>query len=98
MRKIFIAVDTGTVGTKEHYFVIVPDNMTDKELDDLSYEYALQNAETYGIYPPNLDGEYDCEEGELEADDYIGGYWKPYDAEKHDRYSVSNVPQFEDLT
>lgn len=98
MRKIFIAVDTGTVGTKEHYFVIVSDNMTDKELNDLSYEYALQNAETYGIYPPNLDGEYETEEDMLEADDTISGWWAPYDAEKHDMYTCSGVPQFEDLT
>lgn len=98
MRKIFITVDTGTVGTKGYHFIIVRDDTTDEDLNELCRKYALNNADMYGIYSFSWDGTYESEEDEQEANNDISGWWVPYDSDKHDGYSMSGVPDFKDMT
>lgn len=97
MKKIFIRVDTSTVGTKGYYFVDVPDDITNDQLDTLVQEFALENADMYGIYPPSMFGNEDEEDcGEVDED--IGGSWELYNAEKHNMYTNTGTPDFINLT
>ena len=81
MRKIVIHCQTNQCGTDSWEFVEVGDEYTIEELDTIAHEYALSNAEMYGIYPPCDD---DTDEEAEDADDNIGGYWYDYVPEKHD--------------
>ena len=90
-RKIVIHSETNSVGTDSWDFIEVDVNTTDKELDDLAWEYALNNAESYGIYPPS-----DADTDEDGADDNIGGCWYDYVPEDHDIYTCSGVPSFQE--
>lgn len=94
--KIVVHVTTNSVGTDEWYFIEVDDDIPTKELDDIAQDLANDNAESYGIYPPPLD-EDDYIEDE-EYDDSIGGCWYHYEPEKHDMYSCSGEPSWQDLT
>lgn len=87
MRKIVIHCETNTVGTDLWEFVEVEDDITDNQLDDLAYEYAVSNAESYGIYPPHEDDDDDAAE---DADESIGGAWYDYVPEKHDRHTMGS--------
>lgn len=90
MRKIYFSYHTGYAGMDMHEVVEYDDEVTDLELDDDAYYGALQNAETYGIYPPT-DGDYDedgnvrdSEENPSYTGDNIEGYWEEYNPKKHD--------------
>ena len=103
--KIIVHCDTGICGTESHDFYIVPDTWTENELQDFCWDCALQNAEMYGIYPPQDCGqEFEDEEfDEIEGDEYsddISGWYEVYDSEKHDMYMVGggDSPNFQDLT
>ena len=101
MRKIFIKVDTSTVGTKGYYFVIVEPDASNEYLEELVSEYARDNAEMYGIYAPDphaafMPSEDDDFDGE--TDDDIGGTWEEYDSDKHDDYTCSGNPDWINLT
>ena len=72
----------------------MPDDITDSQLDALVQEFALENADMYGIYPPSaFESDEDCGE----VDDNIGGSWELYDAEKHDMYTTTGVYDFQDF-
>jgi len=92
MRKIIFFLSAGFAGMDAHESEVYPDDVTNEELDDESWERAVQHAETYGIYP-EADLEYISDEGlkELEEsgeiDNYthnIEGWWEDYVPEKHD--------------
>ena len=54
-------------------------------------EFAVENAESYGIYPRERnDSELD-EDSEDEYSDSIEGWAEEYAAEKHDGYKVGNT-------
>lgn len=56
--------------------------MTNEILDGDAWEFAVNNAEMYGVYPypEDLDEDEDTEE----YSDNIEGYWEDYDPEEHD--------------
>lgn len=91
MRKIVFHCQNNTIGTDSWYFVEVYPNITSKELDDLAYGYALDNAESYGIYPPCDD---DTDDEAESADDSIEGSWYDYVSENHDMYTTNGVPSW----
>lgn len=91
MRKIVIHCETNTVGTDSWVFLKIGWDYTIEELDDLAHEYALSNAESYGIYPPC---DEDTDEEAENADDNIGGYWYDYVPAKHDMYTTGGKPNW----
>lgn len=93
-KKLFVTVGTNQVGTDGHYFIEVPDDMTEDSIEDIIWELALENADMYGIYPP---GEWDevNDDGEFEeGDENIGGGYEIYNSEKHDGYTYSGKPDW----
>lgn len=85
MRKIVIHCQTNQCGTGSWRFVEVHNETSNEELDDLAHEYALSNAEGYGIYPPY---DEDTDEEAETADDNIGGSWYDYEPKKHDMHTT----------
>lgn len=84
-KKMVLRMYTNTVGTDATEFYLVPLDITQKELDDLAWELACQNAESFGIYPPDPDGTDEDNEG---ADENIGGCFEDYDPDEHDGLRV----------
>lgn len=91
MRKIVIGMDAGMAGTDAWEFWLVPESMTDEQLDQLAWQCGKDHAEMYGIYPRE---EY-CEEPDFDEDDEsysegIEGWWEPYDANIHDGHRIGD--------
>lgn len=59
-------------------------DISDNELYEIAWDYAVNNAEAYGIYPESWRSE---DEDEDDDDTYqeIGCYWEDYIPEKHDQ-------------
>ena len=84
MRKLVLFLECG-VGTKTAEAYLVPDDVTQKELDDFSWQRACEHADMYGIYPRS-DQPEDFDEEEDKGDSYsddIEGWWEEY-TEEHD--------------
>lgn len=102
MRKIVFTSHTGYCGMDGHDFDVYPDDVSDEELDTIAYEYALQNAESFGIYPVEWNDEDEDEDAggaRFDSDKYsenIDGWWEDYDPEKHDGLSTTsfNVSEY----
>jgi len=78
MRKIVFHLETGYCGMETDVAYLVPDNVTDTELDDRVYWEAVEHASSYGIYPPSEDEDED----DLEySGDNIEGSWRIYTPE-----------------
>lgn len=86
-KKMVLRMYTSTVGTDATEFYLVPDSITQKELDDYAWESACQNAESFGIYPPDPEG---ADEDNEDADEDISGHFEPYDPIEHDGLRVGN--------
>jgi hypothetical protein len=92
MRKIVFRLLAGFAGTDAAELEEFSDSVTDEELNEESWQRAIQHAESYGIYPESyLEGLSEQEIQELEdsgeIDNYtdsIEGWWEDYDPEKHD--------------
>jgi hypothetical protein len=67
---------TGYAGMDSHEAYLVPDHVTDNELDEWAYYKAVDHAESYGIYPPSEDGFE--EEGDYSGDN-IDGSWRLFE-------------------
>lgn len=83
MRKIYFKYYTGYCGMEAAEVVEFSDNVTEEELNEYAHQGALDNAESYGIYPT----EYMENEEDEDSEDYsdnIEGCWEDYDHEKHD--------------
>lgn len=68
-------------GMDEEFEEEFPEGTTDAELYDIAWEYALNNASAYGIYPypgedGDLDFDLDVEEDDGQYSDNIQGYWE----------------------
>jgi hypothetical protein len=82
----------GYAGTKACEAYIIPDGVTDDELDDFAWQRGVERAELYGVY---LHDEYEDTENEDNVNEYgcssysdnIEGYWKPYLPE-HDGHLI----------
>lgn len=81
MRKIIFKGYAKTVGTDYTHGYLVPETTTEKELDEIAWSLALENAEMYFDVVEGIDfdddDEYAC------STDEIDGYWEEYDPEKH---------------
>lgn len=87
MRKITFKYHTGYCGMDGINVVEYPDDVTDEQLDMAAWTGALQNAETFGIYPDSDREFYEAHGIEIDEDNYsynIEGYWEDYDPKKHD--------------
>lgn len=59
------------------------DHIRDNELYEIAWDYAVNNAEAYGIYPESWRPDDENEdEGTYQE---IGSYWEDYDPKKHDQ-------------
>lgn len=67
---------TGYAGMGSHEAYLVPDHISDEELDDWAYWKAVEHAESYGIYPPSEDDEE--EESEYSGEN-IDGSWRLFE-------------------
>lgn len=90
MRKIIFFASLGYAGMDSFAKVEEFDpNTTDKALNALAYEYALEEAESYGIEP--MENAEDDQEDEQTScgrfnrfSDDIDGWWEEYNKEKHE--------------
>lgn len=99
-RKIVFFLDAGFAGMDSHEFSEYNDDVTDEQLNRDAWQLALDNAAMYGVYPlseypEGMDEETD--DGDIYTDN-IEGYWEDYDPEKHDMYSVSGTPVWNNCT
>jgi hypothetical protein len=84
MVKIVFQGNAPMMGTSYAYMVEYETMPSTRELDEISWEYALDNANSYGSV-------YDPEDEEFEEDDPrhflesdIDGWWEIYNPEVHD--------------
>ena len=93
MRKKVLVLNTGITGTQAYDFYLVPNEITAEELEDLATTRALENAESYGIYP--MPDDEDADEDEDEEGNYysegISGHWEDYNPSKHDRHACGKI-------
>lgn len=89
MRKIVIGMHAGMAGTDSWEFYLVPESISEDELNDFAWECAKNHAESYGIYPRE---EYaDTEDYDEDSESYsdsIEGWYEDYDSDKHDGHRV----------
>ena len=103
-RKIVFRANAGTCGTDTAQGFIYPDNVTDDELAVEAWQFGIDHAESYGVYPMDaMPEDYDEENsyGDDEYSDNIEGWWEEYDPEEHDgiiTFGKSDGPVFDDLT
>ena len=77
MRKMLLSLSTGYVGTGSKQAWLIPDEVTQDELDETAHEFALEHAERYGIYPyPDDDLEDSLGSGSFS--DNISGYFREF--------------------
>ena len=84
-KKMVLRMYTNTVGTDANEFCLVPNDITQKELDDYAWDSACQNAESFGIYPPDPEG---TDEDNENTDEGISGHFEDYDPKTHDGLAV----------
>ena len=90
-RRIVIRTETGTTGTEGIYFFVVSPETTNNQLDDMSYKCAVENADSYGIYPRAEDFTDSEHEDDCYSDD-IYGWYEDYCPEKHDKLVPEGRP------
>ena len=87
MRKIVYHLHVGFAGMDGTRLVVFDDNPTNKELDGIGYELALDWADMYGYYPPSDDTD--------EYDEYVSegieGSWEEYDVNKHGELEETHI-------
>lgn len=81
MRKLIAHLITGRMGSDAHVAVAFDDDATESEIGEELYNMAVENAESYGIYPYP---DYEVDGDENDYTDNIEGYYEEYDPEKHD--------------
>lgn len=96
MRKMVLCLTAGFVGTRAHVFYLVPEDISEDSLTEAAWQYAVEHAEAYGIYPEShreLDEDYNEYEDEYEDQysDSICGWWEAYDSKKHDGKACGEI-------
>lgn len=92
--KYFVTCHTGYCGSDLHEFVELTKPMNVLEWDTAINQMAVANAESYGIYESNDLYEVEADDGD-EYSHNIEGYAVNYDPKKHNGYSMTGVPKFE---
>ncbi len=92
---------TGYCGMDGHKLLVLRENHTQKEKDEAEWEFALENAATYGMYPLSDQPEdYDEDENDgWSGDQYSEGieaFGEEYDPDEHDGLGVGSE-NFEDV-
>lgn len=100
-RKVVFFAHAGFSGTDTAQGFIFDDDVTDEELSDEAWQFGVEHAESYGVYP--LTDDITNEELEDCPDSYsegIEGWWEDYVPEKHDgKITYGNgEPMFDDCT
>jgi hypothetical protein len=86
MRKIFFMLRTGYCGSNAYDVLEFEDDVTEDQLNEVAWDMAVQNAESYGYYLCSDDCYDDeCEE-EHPGSTNIEGSWEEYDPAEHDMY------------
>lgn len=83
MRKMIVFMSTGYAGMDACGALLVEDTATEDEIALEAWYMALENAESYGIYPPSEDDE-DLENTSDNTSDNIDGYAVDYVPHLHD--------------
>lgn len=84
MRKIVFFASTGYVGMDRARLEEWDPATSDKILDEWAYDYALDNADSFGLYPwPDVDEDEIPEEERDQYTDNIEGWWEEYNPTKH---------------
>lgn len=76
MRKILLTLRTGYAGMSAHEAWLIPEDVSDDDLDNWAWERAVDHADSYGIYPPS-DDDFE-EEGDYSGDN-IDGSWRLFE-------------------
>ncbi len=98
--KVVFGAHAGMVGTDTMEFFILAQDMTDEELSKEAWEFGINHAEMYGVYPtdsmPEDMEEYD-EDGGDSYNDNIEGWYEIYNAEEHDGHRVGGDTTFHSI-
>lgn len=97
MRKIIVFADAGMCGTDGAIAMLVNDEDSDSQIDEMAWEEALEHAQMYGDlveeYPED-DEDYDSHYIVIET---ISSSWADYDGDNHDGYRVGGGSFEEDF-
>jgi hypothetical protein len=87
MRNLIVHLSTGYCGMDAYDVLAVPEDLTDRQIDEEVWMMACQHAENYG-YP-----EADFEDEEVSEEEYhewmsnhVDYWWEDYEPERHDMY------------
>ncbi len=98
MRKLVLCLHAGVVGTDEYEFYLVPEGVTERELDNYAWQRAVEHAESYGIYPRSeYEGEEDFDEDDDCYSDNMEGWWEEYVPSKHDGHTIGGEVIWEEF-
>ena len=95
--RVIFGANAGQVGTDAYEFYVLTSDWPERQLSDEAWQFALTNAEMYGIYNR---GDYSDEEIDGDDDSYsdsIDGWFEIYDPEQHDGFRVGGDTNFTEL-
>ena len=84
--KYFVTLHTGYCGSDAHELLDLPDDMSEDDICDLTWEMALENASSYGIEMCHDECEDDDCDYEHPGSTNISGHAVPYVPKEHDMY------------
>lgn len=89
MRYIHFFGNSGYCGTDYHEFRIFNDDTQDMEINDLSYQFAHDNAETFTYLATGWDGDFESEEEEEQyyEDAYGNCGWEEIETETEEEFN-----------
>lgn len=94
--KKMVLVLYACVGAEEYEFYKVPVNTTQDDLNEYSWQRAVEFADGYGIYPePDFAVAVDDDGTEYSSD--ISGHWEDYDPDAHDRHTRCSTPSWQNF-
>jgi len=95
-KRMVLFLHTGYVGSDAVDFYELNEDASEENMNEFAYEEAVSHAEKYGYYPPEcLDADSDFPEEDISWG--IEGYWELYNPDKHDMFSYTGTPEFQEL-